>query len=304
MITTLFGSNSFALQRRLDELIRNFVVEHGKLALERFDAQEADFQVIFEAVSNLPFLATRKMVVLRNPSSNKELTDKIEQIISSTAETTQLILNDPTIDRRTVYFKVLKGQTQLEEFKDLDNHALAKWLVEEAKKGGGEISFSDANYLVERLGSNQSLLDSELQKLLIYEPKIARANIDLLTLANPQSKVFELLDAAFSGQKKKALQLYDEQKAQKVEAPAILAMIAWQLQLIALAKQGRDRSANQIADDSGMKEYPVRKAQSMASSLDEAKINQMIETALEIDYRGKTSSFDMDEALKTYIVTL
>jgi DNA polymerase III subunit delta len=304
MITTLTGSNFYLLKRRLDELTGRFVGEHGELALERIDAEEAEAPAILEAVRSLPFLASRKMVVLRSLGTNKTASGQVEQIIDAAGDGCDLIFYEPVPDKRTSYFKVLKSKTQLEEFNGLDPRGLAGWLADEVKKAGGQLSLTDANYMVERVGANQELLANELEKLLIYESKVSRENIDLLTVKTPQSKVFDLLDAAFGGNKKRALQLYGEQRAQKVEPQAIMAMIAWQLELIALAHLGKGKDAGQIAGDAGFSPYPVQKAQRLAAKLDRKQLTDMINTAAEFDYKSKTVTFDLDEALKTYIVTL
>lgn len=301
---TLTGSNFYLLKKRLDELTAKFVKEHGELALERIDAEEAESQAILDAAQSLPFLASRKMVVIRNIGANKAASGQIEQIIDSAGDSTDLIFYEPSPDKRTAYFKVLKDQTQLEEFNDLDAHSLAGWLVQEAKNQGGQLSQTDANYLVERVGASQEQLAHELQKLIIYEPRITRANIDLLTVKTPQSKVFDLLDAAFGGDKKRALELYAEQRAQKVEPQAIMAMMAWQLKLLALAKTGEGKSSQQIAKDASLSPYPVQKAQNLARKIDDKKLADMVAGALEIDEKGKSTGIDLDEALKAYIVTL
>jgi DNA polymerase-3 subunit delta len=304
MIITLAGNNNFLLRRKLDELTSKFVTEYGDLALEKFDGEEHEAKSIVEGLQSLPFLANRKLVVIRNGSLNKEFVETIEQIISSINDTTDAVFYEPKIDKRSVYFKVLKSKTDYQEFTELDPQTLAKWLVEEVKKQEGQISFSDASYLVERMGANQSLLSSELNKLLIYNPEISRQNIDLLTEPTPQSKVFDLLDAAFAGQKERALDLYEDQRAQKVEPQAILAMLAWQLQQIAVAKVAGNRSITDVARDSGMKEYPLRKAKNLADKLSNDDLKKMVSEALDIDLRGKTTALNMDEALKNYITTL
>ena len=181
---------------------------------------------------------------------------------------------------------------------------MAKWLVEQANFQGATLEIRDANYLVERVGTNQGLLAGELNKLLIYGPEVTRQNIDLLTEPTPRSKVFDLLDAAFEGRKEQALRLYEDQRAQKVEPQAILAMITWQLQQIAVAKMAGNRSITEVSRDSGMKEYPLRKAKNLADKLSNNDLENMVSGALDIDWRGKTTSFDMDEALKTYIISL
>jgi DNA polymerase-3 subunit delta len=304
MVFSLTGNNTFALRNRLNDIVEMFTKEYGELALERIDAEEVEAQVILDALQNLPFLAAKKMVVVRNLSQNKEGAEKIEQIINAAKEDTDLILYESSIDKRTAYFKTLKSKTQLEEFSELDAHGLAKWLVEEAKKRGGELKAADAGYLVDRAGTDQALISNELDKLIIYNPKISRQNIDLLTDPLPQSKVFELLDAAFSGRKSRALELYEEQRAQKVEPQKILAMIAWQLQLLALTKYADGKSTAAIARDVGMNPYPISKAANLSHKLDEEKFNSMVKFACEIDLKSKTKTYDLDEALKTYITTL
>src|SRR5438552_3215043 len=114
MIITLTGTNSFALHARLNELLAGFIKKYGDLALERIDAEDAEGQAILDAVQSLPFLAERKMVVIRSLGSNKQATEQIEQIISSAGDSTDLIFHEPLTDKRTAYYKTLKSKTQLE----------------------------------------------------------------------------------------------------------------------------------------------------------------------------------------------
>ncbi len=303
MIITLTGT-SFAIRRRLNDLTEKFVAKNGDFALEKFDAEEVEGQAVLEAVQSVPFLSPRKMVVVRNGAANKELNERVEQIISSSGKDTDLVFYEPSLDKRTSYFKVLKKQTEFENYEELDKYALAKWLASEAKNGGGELTPADASYLVERAGANQEMLKNELDKLLLYDPKITRDNIDLLVEPAPQSRVFDLLDAAFSGQKARALALYEDQRAQRVEPQAILAMLAWQLQLFTLAKLGKNRAPDQIAKDAGVSPYPLSKAAQAVKKISDEQLKRLVEGALEIDFKSKTTTYDLDEALKTYIATL
>src|SRR5579864_6780075 len=115
MTVTLTGPNFYLLKRRLDELTSKFVKEHGELALERIDAEEAETQAILDAVQSLPFLASRKMVVVRNIGANKAASGQIEQILDSAGDSTDVIFYEPSPDKRTAYFKVLKAKTRSEE---------------------------------------------------------------------------------------------------------------------------------------------------------------------------------------------
>ena len=304
VITTITGKNEFMISQRVSALIDDFLKTETDLALERIDAAETSLEAILDAVQSVPFLASKKMVVVRELSSNKPAAESIEHIISSTSPTTDFIIIESSPDKRTVYYKTLKSLTTLEEYEELDGMALAKWLVEKAKNQSANLSTSDANYLIDRVGQNQLLLFNELQKLITYSDKITRETIDLLTEKTPQSKIFDLLDATFAGNKARALELYEEQRSLKVEPQAIMALLTWQLQLISLAKLGTGKSSTQIASDSKLNPYPIQKAQNLAAKISGDKLSQMISDALDIDYKSKTIAFDLDEALKTYIVTL
>jgi DNA polymerase-3 subunit delta len=304
MTVTITGNNVFSLKERLDELTAQFTEKHGQLALEKIDAEETDAQAIIEAIKALPFLAQRKMVVIRNAGANKTIAGQIEQIISSIPETSDVVFLELITDKRSSYYKIIKSKTRLEEYNQFDAAGMAKWLVEQAKTRGGELKASDAIYLAERVGLNQMLLSNELDKLLTYDNQISRDNIDDLVELSPQSKIFDLLDAAFGGNKQKALRLYEEQRAQKVEPQAVMAMITWQLQLLALAKLGEGKSTSQIAKDSGTNPYPITKASRLAAKLEKSRLRDITGEALEIDWKSKISTLDLDEALKTYIATL
>lgn len=304
MVVTLTGNNAHALSARLAGLVIEFAKKYGELAIERIDAEEAEGQAILDAVTNLPFLSEKKMVVVRNPSANKEAANNIEQIISSIHDGVELILVEPITDKRTLFYKILSSKTSMETFDELTPPELAEWLVDETKDQGGEIIKSDANYLIERLGQNQAQLANEIAKLITYEPKITRANIDLLTVKTPQGRVFDLLDAAFAGNKTRALELYAQQRAQKVEPQEIMSMLAWQLRLIAACALAGPKSSTDIAKDLGMSSFPVMKAQNLAKKINLSKLKELVFEATALDLRGKSASIELDEALKTYITTI
>ncbi len=304
MKITITGTNRYLMRVRLDELTSGFTKKYGEIALERIDGETTQVPQLLDAAQSLPMLAVRKMVVVDNLSKNAPATEAVEQIIDSSSDAADLVFYEPEIDRRTVYFKVLSKQTDLEEYKNLDEAGLARWLASEASKQGGNLSSTDARFLVERVGNNQALLASELYKLITYQPKISREQIELLVPPTPQSKIFELLDAAFGGNKSRTLKLYDEQRAQKVEPQYILAMIVWQLWLVALAAQAGDRPSSRIAKDAGVGTYPVDKAKRLAAGLNKSHLKDLVERTYLLDVTSKTRSIDLDEALKTYLVTL
>jgi DNA polymerase-3 subunit delta len=304
MIVTLTGSNRFLLSAELQQRTTDFVATHGDFALERLDGEEVSYNRIAEAVQSLPFLATNKLVILKNPSVLKEFQEKFEALVPTIADGTDVVIVETKLDKRTVYYKALKKLTDFKELNELDESQLASWLVTEAAAQELKLSKSDAAYLVERVGANQQLLSQELTKLGLYDAAITRKTIDLLTEKTPQSTIFELLDAAFQGRHKYAAQLYQEQRALKVEPQQILAMMAWQLHVLAVIKAAGQRDAGDIAREARVNPFVVRKTQSLARQLTLEQVRSLVSRTLELDVQMKSQSIDADEALQHLLLTL
>lgn len=304
MIITLTGENAFGRQRELQQLTAAFVADHGDLALERLDGEEADFARLRAALTSLGLLASHKLAVLRAPSSNKQFSEEFEQLLADIPDTTDVILVEPKLDKRTAYYKLLKSKTDFRDFPALDSGGLAHWLVAAAKDRGAMLSPADARYLVERVGTDQQLLSNELDKLLLYDPQISRPSIDALTEPTPQSTIFQLLEAAFAGNSKRTLDLYAEQRALKVEPPQIVAMLAWQLHVLAIIKTAGDRPASAIASEAKLNPYVVQKSQGIARDLSLAQLKKLIADLLRIDVASKRTNIDADEALQHYLLAL
>lgn len=292
------------LQAELHRLIAGFVSEHTDMALEQLDGEEVEFDRMREALQSLPFLSSKKLVVLRKPSANKEFVEAAEPLLTEAPETTDIIIIEPKLDKRLSYYKFLKKQSGFQEYNELDTPQLAKWLVAHAKVEGGELSLSDATYLIDRVGINQQLLGNELVKLLQYNSNITRETIDLLTERTPQSTIFELLDAALAGKTKRAIQLYHEQRAMKVEPQQILALLGWQLHIMALVKTAGERDPAAIAKEAKLNPFVVRKTQGIIRNMTLSQLKELIHEVFTLDIRLKSESIDADEALQNLIITL
>jgi len=304
MIMTLTGANTLLWRRELKQVTDSFIDEQGDLALEKIDGEEASFERIQEALTSAPFLASKKMVVLRTPSANKQFSEGAESLFKGMPESTELVIVEPKLDKRLAYYKLLKKETDFKEFTELDVQGLANWLAATAKQKGGSLNLGDARYLVERVGQNQQMLSNELDKLLTYDSNINRTSIDLLTDSAPQSTIFELIEAAFSGNTKRALKLYTEQRALKVEPQQIISMLSWQLNVIAVLKTAGDRSIDEIAREAKLNPFVLRKSSSIANKLSLADLKEQVSSLNQIDLRSKRTNLDLDEALQHYLLKL
>jgi len=304
MVITLTGENDVLRQDTLRQIVAAFVAEHTDMGLERLDGEEASYERMHEAAQSLPFLVSRKLVILRSPSANKDFVERFEQFCGDVAETNDVVLVEPKLDKRQSYYKQLQKLTDFREFKLLDGPALTTYLVNYAKEQGGALNSSDARLLIDRVGTNQLVLQHEVDKLLAYNPKIDRASIELLTERTPQSSIFELLDAAFAGNSKRAMTLYHEQRAARVEPQQILAMLIWQLHILAIVKLAGQKSADTVAKEARISPFTVRKTQGLARRITLAQLKDLVRQLREFDVRLKSESLDADEVVQYYLLSL
>ncbi len=300
MIYFFAGDNQFAIKTTLAKLTGDFVSQHGDLALERIDAEEASMPTIIDATQSLPFLSPAKFVVIQS-ASDKELLEKLAEVETPEAVTVVVLIQK--LDKRASYYKKLSKLPQFKVFEQSVQN-VPQWVVEYVKGQGGAISFSDARYLVERVGANQVLLSNELDKLVTLKPQITKDSIDELTDPLPQSTIFQLLDAAFAGKHKQTEAIYKEQRAQKVEPQAILGMIAWQLHALALVKAAGSKSADVIAKEARLNPFVVRKTQNLARQLSMTDVKRLVKDAHELDVMLKTQSVDADQAMLLYLTQM
>lgn len=272
------------------------------MAYEQLDGAEISFERIQDSIKSMPFLATQKMIVLNTPSENKQFLEQFEPLLSEVSEDTHVLIVEPKIDKRTAYYKWLKKHTTLQEYSELDIQQLSAWAVQYAKEQGSAITLRDAQHLVERVGANQQLLSKELDKLTLSGSEISREAINALTEKTPESKIFDLLDAAFMGKTARALELYQEQRGMKVEPQEILAMIGWQLRQIALVKTAG--STHDVTREAKMNPYVARKLQATARSITYEHIKKLVHDLVRLDVGNKRSSVDMDDALQSFILRI
>lgn len=304
MTITLTGENDFARNAELKRLVGEFVKQHGEISLERLDGEDVELARIDEALNSLPFLASQKMVIVKNPGANKQFAEAAEKLLESLPDSTQLILVEPRFDKRSKLYKYLQQKTDFKKFEELTGVGLVTWLTGYAKQFEANLSSSNAKFLVERVGENQQLLAMEIGKLKLLDLDISRANIEKLTEATPQSTIFQLIESAFAGNTQKALKLYAEQRALKVEPQQIIAMLAWQLHVLALMKTAGQRSPEQAAREGGINPYVAKKSAAAARRLSLVQLKVAVSNLLKIDQRLKRESIDADEALKFYFLRL
>ena len=299
MIVTLTGKNLLAIAVELNRIQSIHQKAHGANTIERYDGSDLDStDYLLDAVRSISFLEPKKLVIVRDFFQSSKIIEGIETIVGQVAESTDLILVDAKLDKRSKVYSFLKNKTDFKSFEELSPYLLEKWVQDTAHENNAEIAIAEVRMLIDLVGTNQQHLESEIRKLSLYTKVISEQAITALVEPTPQSKIFTMLDALFNGQSKRAWELYQDQRAQGIEHQQIIAMITWQLQQLALAVLSPQKTESSLTS-AGMSPYGAKKSLQLARRMTKQDLRFYVSSLADIDYLIKTSA-DGESALETF----
>ncbi|GDX62707.1 hypothetical protein LBMAG34_2410 [Candidatus Saccharibacteria bacterium] len=294
MIIYLYGDNSFGISRQARLLKQKYLDSTGPEGdLESIDVAEKGLNYLLGGLSVMPMFVSSRLIMASNLSKAKPTSEQIDEIISSTAESTNLVIIDPKPDKRTVMYKKLSKLKGAKEFKNLISGELISWIISEAKRRGAEITAADAKYLADKVGEDQWTLNNEIDKLSNYNRKITKATIEELAVPSLENNTFVLTEALANKDLSRVLKLYKDIKLQGHADQLILGAITFQYRTIMLVLLG-DSELNRAYK---MSPYSLSKSQSLASKYDLDDIKKAYKIIADSDMATKSGELSSAEAM-------
>jgi DNA polymerase-3 subunit delta len=313
MIFFYYGENSWLARQKIRAIKKKFQAEIDKSGhnILNIDGENISANDFFEAVSTAGFLASKKLIVVKNIFDNKKLKlwqDALLNFLSQqkdTAEENYIIfwqIEKP--DVRTKLYKALKKFRFVEEFKNYSNTELVAWLKKQAQLKNKKIDTETANLLVSYVGSDLWPLSQEIEKLIHFcSEEITADDVKNIVVAKIDDNIFALVDALGQQNKALALKLLEEKFDNGTSAQYILSMVVRQYRLLiktkALSKQASYAGA--LAQALKLPPWLADKtfAQSQLYTMDQLKA--IYAELLELDQELKSSGAS-DKLLFTKLV--
>lgn len=300
VITTIYGPNSYLREAKLASIVGGYLPEE----ITKLDAQKIEPAELMELLKARSLFVSKRLVVISDLTKNNLLVQQFEELFRSLSEDVSVVLLEHNIDKRTKLYRLLKNHTEMKECGQLSRDDLVAWLITQAKKYDGNLDRDSAYYLVERVGSNQLQLNSELEKLIIFDPIVTKSTINQMVERTPQESIFALIDITSKGDSRKALSSYRELRRANSDPYYVMSMIIWQLHNMLVIKAAGSRNSQAIATETGMSPYVVQKTAALVSTIDLKDIKQMIKVATKADMRLKRTSTDTDSVIEQLLLEI
>lgn len=198
---------SIECQRFLDLLLDK---NQREMALYEPPAEEAKISDILEELWTLPFLASKRVVVIKNAESFiKSNLEALEDYIDNPSPSGVLILTVASWDKRTRLHKKLQKMNAVVEIPRLYANQLPAFISNYARQTYGiRLDTQCSRWLVELTGDDTGCLCREMDKLAAYvtpAKTVSMQDIEALIGRNRLFDAFDVIDAVSKGRTEDAV---------------------------------------------------------------------------------------------------
>ena len=227
-------------------------------------------------------------------------------------ETTHLVLVDlveNALNRSNPLLTLLKPVAQVREFRKLRGQALEQWVRERVSRLGIRVAPPALTLLIQVVGDNLRILNSELEKLSLYagEEPVQPQHVHDLVASARESTIFSLIDAVAEGKLPRAQHALHELLKDGWAEPQILFRLSQQFRLLLLAKVlGQQKVSGQaLKQRLGIRsEFPFNKTVEQARRYSVPSLEDVLRRLLDTDIAVKTGRLHPDVALELLVTDL
>ena len=225
-----FGEDYYLLQSALSTIENSAApLISSEFDRETFYGDDKKLSDVLEFASAFPFGSEKKLLVFKQ---FEKVRDKkpLKEYANSPIDFTVLVLihNGSISNLESEPYKTLVKNNYIFEAKELRGKTLVKWLINHIEKKGKSISEENAWMLVDITGENRNMLESQLEKIIIFmneEKEITFDHVQSLSARLKQHTVFDLQNALGRKEKDNAIKIAFNLLDNGTEPVFIVAML-------------------------------------------------------------------------------
>ena len=312
----LVGDDRFAISEFVDTLrgkIGDATV--ADMNTQLFSGDQLDRGAFEEACMSVPFLSTRRIVVLDHAEKVLKVGDSREFLLSlldRLPDSTALVIIENVQPRGTKskkktsplasWVEANTDHGQLWQFNSPQGAQFISWVQDRCHSLGGEISVDAARLLAESVMNDPYLAQQEIVKLLDYvnlERPVELVDVEKLTPFRGQTNIFAMVDAVGERRMSDASRYLHSVLAEE-DSFYVFAMVIRQFRLL-LQAQAALEEGKEIASVLNLPNFVAQKITSQARAFSGPELERIYHELLSIDISVKNSAIDLDAALEGFI---
>jgi DNA polymerase-3 subunit delta len=290
-----------------------------------FDGPRLDLNELRAACEALPFLASRRLVLVRGLLARggdepvgeaRGRAGRLEPLIEyldAVPESTGLVFVEPEAPAAGAFYRAIDmlakgGRAEVVKERRLDEAGAAAWAREQAAALGGGLGPAAAGLLVEAVGVERRALLRELEKLTLLADGRPVSEQDVRALVRPidPDRVFELVDGIGGRNTRLALRAWRTLQRAGADPHRLLAMVARQFRLLLQASElaARGVSAPSAAGQLGVPPRVAAGLIGQARGWPPGQLEGVFARLVALDEASKTGGGELEPALEGLILEL
>lgn len=288
----LFGDEPFLInsyKKRLKEAIAG----DDTMNFNYFEGKNPDVREIISLADTMPFFSERRLILIDGSGYFKGAPEELVEYLPGMPDTTCMIFCESEVDKRNRLFKKVKELGYAAELKKQDSGQLMKWSAGILARSGKKITKQVMEYFLERTGDDMELIRNELEKLVCYTSDrevITKEDVEAIGTVHVTNRIFDMVSAIVAGNRKKAMDLYEDLLALKEPPMRILFLIARQFNQILQVKelQAAGCEKGELASKLKLSPYVAGKLQAQARTFTNEQILSCVRLCVEYEEAVKT----------------
>ncbi len=295
-----YGPGEFRMERVLTALRTLLVPEAARdFNLEVLYGDEPiEPEQIINKASSMPFLAQRRLIILRRTESFKaEQLERFLPYLDRPSSSTCLIFISARTNFNTKFYKKFRSEGAAVLFDELKGNQILPWIKRTASEDFGMTLEGEAcAYLHGVVGNRPRELYSELEKLhLRYGKTVTPEQVKDAVTHSRVYTVFELMDAVSMKDCASSLRIlkrYLEEEDLRDGPQKLIGMLnrqvrlLWQAKAVLLKRGG----TQEIEKKTALTGFPVKKLMEQAPRWEEKELERALELLRRADDRLKSGS--------------
>lgn len=308
----LHGPEAYYIDRITDYIEKHALQESEKVFNQIvLYGKEVNSKTVIDHASQYPMMAQRRVVVLKEAQSMRDLT-KLEPYVRNAAKTTVLVIAHPhkKLDGRSALAKTLNKNGVVFESQEVKEYKMAAWIEGYLSDHGYQIESGASDVLVDYLGNNLSKVANELEKLSLSmgeRKKVTRDDVYNNIGISKDYNVFELQTALALRDSQKVYKIVENFMANSKAAPFVVvnATLFSYFSKLLLVKSMEGKSDRAIASAIGINPYFLKEYKSAGRNYSVSALSAIIDILRQYDMRSKginrTSALKEPELLREMI---
>ncbi len=258
----IYGEERFLLKQRLADLRDSFIVENGEHSYEEFSTNDP-LEKFIDSFSSMSLFCTKKMIVFEGlPKIRDGYEDHFQKLLAEQQTSHEIVfVYQGKPDKRKKFVKFLLKNSDSENFEPFSiwkKNDVVSWVVNREKERSIQIGRSEADLLIDLVGTDLWSLESNLLKMETYilpEKTINKEVVSKIATTSEKS----LLDMFEALRKKdKSLYSYIFGVKKQEEVIALLGGLSSHARLILLLKTADSNSVDSLAKKAGKNPFYLK----------------------------------------------